>query len=39
MLLEIMKKQKIRYYRTDYNGSVIIGSDGRDYVISTQKQG
>ncbi|MBE6817609.1 MAG: MBL fold metallo-hydrolase [Ruminococcaceae bacterium] len=36
-VLEIMKKQIIEYYRTDENGTVVIGTDGSKYIIATEK--
>ena len=36
-VLQIMKKQKINCYRTDESGTVVIGTNGNQYSISTEK--
>ncbi|MBR2590640.1 MAG: MBL fold metallo-hydrolase [Clostridia bacterium] len=36
-VLEIMKKQKVQCYRTDISGSIVIGSNGQNYFIATEK--
>ena len=36
-VLQIMKKQKIDYFRTDLQGTIIIGTDGNRYYTATEK--
>ena len=36
-VLKIMKKQKVTCYRTDYNGTVVIGTDGSHYTTACEK--
>ena len=34
---QIMKKQKIDYFRTDLQGTIVIGTDGNRYYTATEK--
>ena len=36
-VLQIMKKQKINYFRTDFQGTIVIGTDGEKYYTATEK--
>lgn len=38
-VLTIMNKYDIKYFRTDYQGTVVIGTDGEKYFTATQGKG
>lgn len=35
-IISAFKKRKIKFYRTDYDGSVVFGTDGTELFISTE---
>ena len=36
-VLELMHKYAVTYYRTDQNGSVVIGTDGKTFFVASEK--